>query len=247
MTTSLKHIAAAFALSLALFAGGAAWAQESAPATPAAATTPKVVTPQELREQAETFLRKIEEKNKDVTTLHGVFEQTRINTMFLDEIHSNGEFWYKKPSKFRCDYYEPTRMSFYMLGNDLTTYTPELKQVEKYTLESGDGAPINQMLVGFGVQTERILELFDVKLAPIQPAEENLLIVDFVSRDLDRTLGYSKITITFDTAELEPMVLVLEEEEDVVTVNLKEVEFNADIPEDKFETKFPEGTEVVEY
>ncbi len=205
------------------------------------ATQPPVET-----NPAVEFLKKVEAKNKDLQTLYGKFKQVRVNPMFLEEIHSSGEFWYTKPDKFRCDYYEPSDARFYLLGDVGMYYTPELKQVEKYRLETGDSAPINQMLVGFGLNTDKILEVFNVRVSDEQPKDEKLLKIDFISRDTSRTMDYKQITVTFDREKIEPRVLEMDEEEDTVRVTLEKVEVNAKIAKDKYEANFPKDVEIIE-
>ncbi len=203
--------------------------------------------PAQNSEEAIAFLGRLEEKNRGLNSLYGSFHQVRSNKMFLEEIESNGEFWYVKPDQFRCDYHEPSEARFYLLGDTGMYYTPELKQVEKFRLQTGDSAPINQMLVGFGLSVESILDVFTVHVPAEQPEDARLFTVDFVSRDVSRTMDYTRIRITFDREELEPRLLEMEEQEDSVTVRLKKIQPNAEIPEDKFKTDFPADVEIVEY
>jgi len=220
----------------------------------AAVTTIIEVEPAPVPDTPEVaFLRRVEQKNKELQTLYGKFRQLRVNPMFLEEIKSRGEFWYAKPSKFRCDYAtetepEPTESRFYLLGDQGLYYTPDLNQLEKFRLTGGgDDAPINQMLVGFGVKTEKVLEVFNVRFADNQPAGGKQTVLEFISKDLERSMDFRKITVTFDTEKLEPRRLVMEEEQDVVEIDLEKIEVNPKIPDSRFEQDFPEGVEVIEH
>ena len=193
------------------------------------------------------FLAKMEAKNADLETLHGNFVQIRQNEMFLEEIHSTGEFWYTKPDKFRCDYNEPTKAIFYLIGDTAMFYTPEIKQVEQVRLEQGDSAPIHQMLVGFGLSLGKITEVFDVKLSDDQPEDSRLLSIDFISKDEQRTMGFQRIIIQFDQTKLEPMALTIYEGDDLVSIELKEIEKNVEIDEERFEPEFPDDVEIIPY
>jgi len=193
------------------------------------------------------FLAKMEAKNADLTTLHGTFVQVRKNEMFLEEIKSTGEFWYSKPDKFRCDYNEPTKAIFYLLGDTAMFYTPEIKQVEQVRLEQGDSAPIHQMLVGFGLSLGKITEVFDVKLSDDQPEDSRILSIDFISKDETRTMGFQSIIVQFDQTRLEPMALTIYEGEDLVSIELKETEKNVKIDGEKFEPEFPDDVEIIPY
>ncbi|MCB2153583.1 outer membrane lipoprotein carrier protein LolA [bacterium] len=204
-------------------------------------------TPAPKGNDAVEFLKQIEAKNKDIETLWGKFHQLRVNPMFMEEVESNGEFWYTKPNHFRADYFEPSEIRFYMFKDAILSYTPSLQQVEKYPVENEDSAPINQLLVGFGVETERILDVFNVRMAEKQPEDENLVSIAFVSRDVERTMGYQRITVTFDRKKLEPKEIFLEEEQDTVTVTLQEVKFNAKIPPETYEPDWGDDVEVITY
>lgn len=195
------------------------------------------------------FLRAVEERNQGVQTLHGKFSQVRSNEMFLEEIHSEGEFWYARPSQFRADYHTPTLARFYLIGNRGMYYTPELNQLEKFTFRSTNGrAPINQMLVGFGLDTDAVLDVFTVVEADEQPEDPGLYAIRFVSKDLERSMEFTRITVTFDRGTFSPRILFMEEQGgDTVKVVLESVEFDADIPADKFNLDFPADVEVIEY
>lgn len=230
---------------------GAAWAQdapapapEAAPAAvePTPTPTPTPVPPP--LSPALEFLKQLENKYADLETLHGTFEQLRVNTMFSEEVHSRGEFWYTKPNLFRCDYFDPSPAQFYLVGDTGYFYSPANLQLEKYQLETGANAPINGMLVGFGLSVDKVLEVFSVRMAEEQPADPNLVRIVFISRDTSRTLDFRRIIVTFDREKLEPRVLFMEEAEDTVEITLKKTEKNAPIPASTYETKFPDNVTV---
>lgn len=232
----------ACALACALLLGGVAAAQDGGPEGETAdGAAPAAESP------AITFLRQVEEHNAEVTSLRGRFTQVRVNPMFLEEIESEGEFWYRKPNQFRCDYFTPIESRFYLLGREGLYYTPEYNQLEVFRLRGGDSAPINQMLVGFGVKTEKILEVFRVAEAPEANRSDSEYTLRFISKDLERSLDFREITVTFDKNRLEPLRLVMQEEQDTVEVTLTETERNAEIPGEKFAKSFPPDVEVIEH
>ncbi|MBX3730790.1 MAG: outer membrane lipoprotein carrier protein LolA [Candidatus Sumerlaeia bacterium] len=192
------------------------------------------------------FLRKVEEANRETQTLYGRFTQVRENRMFAEEVHSKGQFWHSKPNKFRCDYEDPAPAQFFLVEGVGYFYSPENKQLDKFRLEGGKDAPINELLVGFGLKVEQILEVFTVHLPEDQGTDPTKMIIDFVSRDVDRTLNFQKITITFDTKALEPRKLVMEESEDIVRIELLEVRKNQPIPETTYATVFPDDVTINE-
>ncbi len=195
-------------------------------------------------ENALSFLRRLEKNNAGIKTLHGRFVQVRTSSIFLEEIQSRGEFWYSHPNLFRCDYFEPSELRYYLVDNTAYIYTPELNQVDEIPMESGDGAAINQLLVGFGLNVDLITEVFDVEMAAKQPAEAERLTIDFTSKDMDRSLGYSSIRVTFDRESMDPKLLEMEQEDDSVVVRLNSVDRDTEIDPVKFQAEFPANVEI---
>lgn len=248
MIRTFRLLAASAAVATLAVAAPAQTGQPAAATpVPAAATAAAPTAAAATSPEALSFLRALETKNKDLKSLYGSFHQVRSNKMFLEEIQSNGEFWYSKPNHFRCDYHEPSEARFYLVNDTGYYYTPELKQVEKFRLEGGESAPINQMLVGFGLSVEKILDVFDVTMPAPQPEDKTQVVLDFTSKDTERTLDYKRIRITFDREKMEPRVLEIEEEEDSIVVSLKKIQPNAEVPADQFKTEFPTGVEIIEY
>lgn len=195
-------------------------------------------------ESAVEFLRKLEEKNKEIESLHAGFDQVRIDSIFLDEVKSSGHFWYQAPGKFRASYDSRHPSEIWIFEDHTINYIPSIEQVEIYPLPKGDDAPINQMLLGFGVQTERILEVFDVKALPRE--EDGLLRIEFLSKDLERSLFFSRIVIHFEEEEVQPRVLILEDDQSEITVTLREIIRNPEIEASRFEPSWPEDAEVLD-
>ena len=74
-----------------------------------------------------------------------------------------------------------------------------------------------------------------------------MIAIEFLSRDVERTLGYNRIIVEFDGGLLEPRRLILEEVEDLVTLDLVSVEMDGEIPAGKFERDFPADVDVIHY
>jgi outer membrane lipoprotein-sorting protein len=199
------------------------------------------------RQQAIRFLAEMERANENVTTLQAEFTQVRQNQMYLEEAHSNGEFYYSKPNRFRCNYFKPSDAEFYILDNTAYFYTPDLKQVEKLNLGDNEQAPIHQMLVGFGLSLKSILEVFDPAVIPVEGQEPNLLTIEFVSKDQERTLNFRSIQVTFDTEKKEPRQLFIVEDEDEVRVTLVKIMKNNPIDAKVFELNFPSDVDIISY
>lgn len=201
------------------------------------------------RDEAVAFLRRVEEKNAATETLRGRFTQTRIDETFLEEVTSEGEFRYKAPSRFRADYRgrdETTAASvIYMVDDRLYNYVPEIKQVDVLDLPKGDSAAINQMLLGFGVKVEKILDYFEVQPST-EPAPEGRTRLNFFSKNREKTLGFDRIEIVFVTEALIPETLYLFEEGSETTIALRDVAVNEPVDDAVFEAKFPKDVEIIQ-
>ncbi len=246
-----RLIVAALAGCMAMAAG--LRGQEATTPTLALADAPSTATiaaqqPGDSPEVA--FLRLIEAKNGETRSLQAEFTQTRVDRVFSDEVVSEGEFWYEAPGLFRASYKGDKDSGsedsdIWMKDNKLISYTPSLRQVEIVQQAAGDRAPVNQLLLGFGVKVERIQRLFEVQ--PAAKPRPGTTGIRFVSRDVDFSLGYDSITVYFDTTRREPQIILLEQEDQEITVELKKVRMNPQIKPSVFETKWPKNVEILEY
>lgn len=191
------------------------------------------------------FLQRLEKKHAETKTLSAEFNQLRVDHGFMNEVESFGRFWYEAPERFRASYESENSSEIWMLEGKLITYVPKLKQVEVIQQPKGDDAPINQLLLGFGQNVERIQELFGIDW--IADAGEGEAQIKFTSKDLSRSMGYDVITITFSEESAEPKKIVLEDPQSTTTVELKKVKINPEISEKRFQTDWPDDTEVLEY
>lgn len=199
--------------------------------------------------RAVEFLRGVEARNAATTSLRGRFEQSRVDRNFLDEVKSRGEFYYSAPGRFRANYEGKERgvvaSSIYMVNDRLWHYVPENKQVDVTDLPKGDSAAVNQMLLGFGVKTEKILEYFRVSMAKGDPPAGRT-VLEFESLDRSRTLNFERVTIVFLTEKRTPELLRMEDSDSETTIRLVDVAINPTIDEAVFEPKFPSDVEIIE-
>ncbi|MCC5877736.1 MAG: outer membrane lipoprotein carrier protein LolA [Candidatus Sumerlaeia bacterium] len=196
------------------------------------------------RGEAIEFLQKVERKNEEIKSLSAEFEQLRVDPIFHDEVESKGKFWYRSPGEFRASYDSRHPAEIWIFPDHLINYSPSIKQVDILPIEQGENAPINQMLLGFGVKTESILEVFDVGL--IEAEKDGQVAIEFHSRDLDRSLYYRRIVIHFQEENAEPAKLFLEDGESEITVTIRGVKQNPDLDAALFTPKWPDDVEVID-
>lgn len=238
------------ALSLsALLLARSPQAQDAA-ASPTTATTTLATATPVPPDAARGFLQGLEEKNAATKSLRAKFTQLRIDESFLDEVRSSGEFIYLAPSRFRADYAgeggKIASSTVFITGDKMYNYVPEQRQVDVVELPKGNSAAVHQLLLGFGVKVDKILEVFDVRQVreDVPPGKVR---IEFASRDRKRTLNYAKVTITFDGIQQLPELLVLEDAESRTTISLSGIELNPALDEGLFVPTFPAGVDVIEH
>lgn len=198
--------------------------------------------------QGKDILRLLEAKYKETKTFTGEFEQLKVSEMFLEEIRSEGRFWYEKPGKFRCEYLPPNEQVNLILDDVAYMYIPEIKQVEVYRFKSEDSPikKLNQMLLGFGVSVEDVLEVYHVRSLPEEETGD-LFALHFKPRSKEEGLNFESIKLWVKKKNLVPArLLFLEPGGDTTRIELEKVEFNRKIKPSVFKPDFPEDAEVIE-
>lgn len=215
--------------------------------TDVAMTSPTL--PLMTEQEALTFLSKLEEKYKQIEMISGEFKQLKRSTLFLEEINSQGRFYFKKPGKFRCDYLPPNESVNIIVDNTAWIYVPEIKQVEKYYLgkSSSKVVQLNQLLLGFGASVKDIQEVYAIKVVEKDDAN-NSLVIKFILREPSEELNFEAITIWFNTKELMvKKVLIDEMGDDETIIEITRVELNKPIAESLFRLYFPKDVEIIEH
>ncbi len=198
--------------------------------------------------QALDILGRLEAKYKETQTFIGEFRQLKKSELFLEEIRSNGLFWYQKPGKFRCEYLPPNAQVNLVLSDVTYIYTPEIKQVEIYHFNPAESPvkKLNQMLLGFGVSVEDVLEVYDVRTLKREETKKCFALL-FKPRKKDDSLQFDAIKLWVTRKTLIPKRLVfLESGGDRTEITITKVKFNKRIKPSIFKPDFPRDAEVIE-
>ncbi|MCD6385611.1 outer membrane lipoprotein carrier protein LolA [Candidatus Sumerlaeota bacterium] len=214
--------------------------------------TTKTLTPKddaEAQREAIKILRQLEEKYKKIETITGEFKQLKRSTVFLEEIKSQGVFYFKKPGKFRCDYLPPNESINWIIDDTAWLYVPEIKQAEKYYFgKSGSKVQrLNQMLLGFGISVNDLLEVYEVKTVEKDPEKHTIAIL-FRLRKPSPDVNFESITIWFDTETLFVKKIYIDEVgDDETIIDIKEIKLNKRISDTLFRPFFPKDVEIIEH
>lgn len=197
---------------------------------------------------AVALLKKLEEKNADVDTIIGQFDQVQQSTLFLEEIQSKGRFYFQKPEKFRCDYLPPNESQNWIVGNTAWLYVPEIKQVEKYQFPSDVNSVerLNRMLLGFGVSTTDVLDVYNVTVLK-EESSKGVTALQFTPLRKEPTVEFDKVTVWINEKQLLPEKIVIDEESgDQKVITITQIRLNRKIPDTIFQPVFPPDVEIIE-
>lgn len=194
------------------------------------------------------ILTALQKKHASLATVSGEFKQLLKSQQFLEEITSEGVFYYKKPDSFRADYHPPTESINYVLGNTAYIYTPEIKQVDVYKLQPDPNSVKNlhQLLLGFGLSVEELLKAYTV-VKDEEKSDAKKIVLIFHERKYDENFPFEQISISLNRESLLPTNLVLTgKNEDITYIDVKKLELNPELRASLFEPKFPKDVEIVE-
>ncbi len=223
----------------------------TAPAAQSAATSPALGSDA----AAVKWLRALEEKHRDHRRASGKFTQEKTDPIFLEKIKATGRFWYERPSNFRCDYDKPEASTSLVTGDQVTLYFPEFKQAERYRLSrEGSGiSEVNQMLLAFGIETDKVLKHFVVQHDPATSADIIRLTFTPRAKREDRPFAQFVLEIPKPDLPTQPedqpycRFEIKGDEGDRTVVVITEIKWNdPDMPADIFQLHLPRDVEIIE-
>lgn len=149
---------------------------------------------------------------------------------------STGEFWLKKPSKFRWHYSTPYIQKIISNGEKIWVYDEDLEQVTvKKSTQSIDSTPLAIILGSASIDKHfnaATLELKDdLEWMRLTPKNESS--------------GFDYIDIGFKNGLLSRMLLQ-DSFGQITRLQFTGVEVHADIDDDDFDFEIPEGTDIFE-
>lgn len=196
------------------------------------------------------WLRTLEERHRDHRRALGEFTQVKKDPVFLEEIRSTGKFYYERPNRFRCDYDQdkPDEACTSLVDGDIVTlYFPKQKEMDRYRLsrEAGDIGEVNQMLLAFGVEADKVLKHFTVANDPKTSA--NIVRLIFVSKAPRQEQPFVQFVLELSKPDLTPKGFeIVGGEGDRTVVTVTKITWNPTLPPDIFRLNPPKDVEIIE-
>lgn len=215
----------------------------------------------EVSEATLALLRELETRHASVTAVRGEFDQLKVSEIFLEEIRSEGTFWFKKPDLFRCDYEPPDEMTNLIREDAIYVYVPELEQCEVYRFASDQerDQQLHSMVLGFGFKTVELVEAYEIEssedagplreeLAESGESVEETALLELTPRPaLADTSPFTRLKLWIDKERLLPEKVWFEDYNgDQTTLEIRTIELNAPVDPKLFVPSFPRGTEYID-
>jgi len=199
--------------------------------------------------RAVEILDQISKRFSSVTTAYAKFDQVKENHTFNEKSATQGEMWYQKPDRFRCEYTgknESDRLTNLITNNTLYVGLPHFKQVERYPFENSVDTKrqLDRILLGFGLATQEILKSYKVSLLEENTAKQTAQL-RFVPTFQDN-YGIDYIVIVMDLKNARPINLQIQEGEDRTTITIRDFKLNPKIDSKKFAVDFPKNWELID-
>lgn len=194
------------------------------------------------------WLRTLEERHKDHRRASGEFNQAKKDPVFQEDVRSSGKFYYERPDRFRCDYLKPDPSSHLVIGDVVTNYLPDFKEVLRHRLSrEGSGiSEVNQMLLAFGIDTDKVLKYFTVTSDP--KTSVTLVRLTFVPKGPREQRPFARFVLDLTKPDLTPkQFLIVGDDDDQTSVVITRITWNdPSIPSDIFQLKIPRDVEIID-
>ena len=161
---------------------------------------------------------------------------------------SVGTLDFKKPRKLLITFTKPQLQYNLIVGREVTVYTPDKKQAEKYTLKGKGSGKVRAIGIGFMDSVGDARKDFDVKLLGKDKVDGAPAYKIELTPKPDRDTGpYDRIIIWFDTQRWLPTRLKLIESggEVFTTITVSKLKLNKGIRDSKFQLKWPRDVDVI--
>jgi outer membrane lipoprotein-sorting protein len=177
------------------------------------------------------------------TSIRAEFTQVQHSTAMGTDIKQHGRIAAERPRKLRVETGEigqPIQQTMVSDGKTLRIYNAKEKQLTEMP-EMGDGGGMGaDVLLG---DLGRIGELFDVTILPQTPSTKPSYTVQLVPKQPGAVKSL-KLTFSKQKYVVQDLVIV-NQMDDVTTMNFTMVRMNQDIPETEFTLVPPPGVNVV--
>lgn len=189
----------------------------------------------------EKTLKDLEEKQKTIDTWEADFIQTKVTTLMLDKIISEGHTVFKKPNLIYWRYTKGSNILMVFSGQEAWLYYPNLREAERYkNIEK----MIRKFPIAYGLEIESLRKYWDISIIPDSP--NNLITLELHPKEKEMRKVFEKITLLIDKKIGIPQkIQIYEPGGDYTIIVFKEIKINVLLPANFFIFKPPTGVKVI--
>lgn len=184
---------------------------------------------------SETALQSLRHFYSDIRSFQAQFKQTQLDAQQRMLEQSEGQFWLRRPDKFRWEYEKPYQQVIVSDGRKIQHYDSELSQVTVRPVTQALANTPALLLTGQAALEDRFIlrEL---------PEQAGLAWVELAPRAQDT--DFKRIRLGFSRGELAVMEL-LDTFDQTTRIQFQQIKINTPIDEARFELQLPPGVDVV--
>lgn len=147
-----------------------------------AATALDAATPQKkpkLPPDLTEILSHMDRAARGLRTISANLEYTKVTVLVDDKLVQSGQLLYRKGNNtdILIDFKKPEPRTIAFRKNRGEIYNPKIKQIEEYNLEGKSGMVEQFLLLGFGAETGRIKEDYDLKFLKEEDLQGDITVV----------------------------------------------------------------------
>ncbi|MDR1728900.1 MAG: outer membrane lipoprotein carrier protein LolA [Acidobacteriota bacterium] len=201
-------------------------------------------------------LAQIDAVSAKFSSFSAKFTQKRYLALLKEfETPESGEFYYALERKggdrsvqMRHEVMAPIKRVMTIKGDAATVYQPAMKQAQVYNLGKRKDL-VEYLATGLGQSSAKLKEQFTISYAGSEPVGgAPCSVLTLTPKSQSAAASVKSITIWFKKATGTPaQYKFLEPTGDYMLETFSEDTLNGKVPADKFEQKFPKGTEVVKF
>lgn len=192
-------------------------------------------------EERVRILDRIQERQRDVTSLRATVVQRKRHPLLKAEVISQGSLLFKKPAQVRWEVDRPQRAIILIDGHTLLTYHPDRREAERRDLREdiGSRAAVEFLASGMSLAVAELEKRFRVDLY----REDGRLVLRLTPRSRWVAQALASVAIYQDEGEAVPRrIVVAGQRGDRTEIALTHVLINPPLPGDPFRLRL--GPEV---
>lgn len=189
-------------------------------------------------------IEKVEKYYQSLQDLQSHFVQLARMMAFPEDQRSEGTVYLKRKEKMRWDYEEPSKDQYFINGEDVIFYTPEVRQARRIRLMGGQG--VRSPLVFFeGLKSAEPDYIMSFNNEPIFDRSTRI-VLQLTPRDREK-IPLSRILLFVDKSDFHVQrVDQYDLYGNVTELYFKDVKVNQKLPDSHFVFKPAKGVEVID-